>query len=532
MDLLLDVNVVMDYCVPRVSWSSQVRDALEHCSANGRRIWLYAGSSQTMLHRLFDELRQIHPDMPNCEIMQIAKCRLSDFAQDKHWLAALADEGDVFDTEDPENEQLLRSLDRFAPETVVLLTRDATLLENNPKRTISPRQYCQRPIADSSLNLIDLRAQQDAIRLTMEKRIHRVLHHNQYVLGPEVCELEEMLAAYVGVKHCIAVSSGTDALLVAMMALGVGAGDEVITTPFTFISTGEMIALLGAKPIFVDIDMRTYAINANLIEAAITDRTKAIVPVSLYGQCADFDAINAIAAKHVLPVIEDAAQSFGATYKGRRSCALSTIGITSFFPSKPLGGYGDGGALFTNDTALAKAMREIRIHGQDKRYHHSRIGINSRLDTVQAAVLLAKFECFPHEVDHRQRIGHQYTNLIDEQMGALGDGLRIVPPYVAKGNTSVYAQYTIQVDARDVVTKLLNKIGVPTAIHYPVPLSLQAAFESYGYRQGDFPIAEVVAKRVMSLPMGAYMSRRDQVRIVSAVMDAVSDSTSWGESNL
>lgn len=269
---------------------------------------------------------------------------------------------------------------------------------------------------------IDLKAQYEAIKPQVQARINQVLEHGQYIMGPEVIELEEKLAAYVGVKHCISASSGTDTLLIAMMALGIGSGDEVITTPFTFIATGEMIALLGAKPVFVDIDPKTYNIDPSKIAAAISHKTKAIMPVSLYGQCADMDEINVIANQHGLPVIEDAAQSFGATYKGRKSCALSTIGSTSFFPSKPLGGYGDGGALFTNDDTLAKAMKEIRVHGQDRRYHHPRIGINGRLDTLQAAILLAKLERFDWEVQQRQKVGAGYTAMLSQQCPG------VVPP--------------------------------------------------------------------------------------------------------
>src|SRR3954447_14835097 len=258
------------------------------------------------------------------------------------------------------------------------------------------------------MNFIDLKAQYERIREPLNARIQKVLEHGQYILGPETVELERRLAQFVGAKHCIAASSGTDTLLIALMALDIGAGDEVITSPFTFIATGEMIALSGATPVFVDIDRRTYNIDPAKIERAITSRTKAIMPVSLYGQCADFDAINAIARKHKLPVIEDAAQSFGAYYKGKASCAVSEIGSTSFFPSKPLGAYGDGGALFTDDDHLAKLMREIRVHGQDRRYHHPRLGINGRLDSLQAAVLLAKMEVFEDEVQARIKVGARY----------------------------------------------------------------------------------------------------------------------------
>lgn len=361
-----------------------------------------------------------------------------------------------------------------------------------------------------SIPFIDLKTQYKILKPQIQARINAVLEHGQYIMGPEVKELEERLAAYVGVKHCITASSGTDTLLIAMMALGIGPGDEVITTPFTFVATGEMIALIGAKPAFVDIDPRTYNLDPAKIEASITHRTKAIMPVSLYGQCADMDVINAIAAKYKLPVIEDAAQSFGATYKGKRSCALSTIGSTSFFPSKPLGGYGDGGALFTDDDALAEAMKEIRVHGQDRRYHHPRIGINGRLDTLQAAILLAKLDRFNWEVEQRQKIGARYTEL-------LAGNSKLVTPYIELHNTSVYAQYTVQTNDRDALVKKLNVSGIPTAVHYPIPLHLQPVFANLGFKVGDFPISEAAGKRVMSLPMGPHLSAMQQQAIVSSL---------------
>lgn len=368
----------------------------------------------------------------------------------------------------------------------------------------------------SMIPFIDLKIQFRALEPGIRARIDRVLEHGQFIMGPEVGELEERLAAYVGTRHCIAASSGTDTLLIAMMALGIGRGDEVITTPFSFIATGEMIALLGATPVFVDIDAASYNIDPAKIETAIGPRTRAIMPVSLYGQCADMDAINAIAQRHGLPVIEDAAQSFGASYRGHRSCGLSTIGSTSFFPSKPLGGYGDGGALFTDDDYLAKAMREIRVHGQDRRYHHPRIGINGRLDTLQAAVLLAKLERFDWEVERRQGVGAGYTALIAE---ACPD---VVTPCIAPGNISVFAQYTIQVDDRDAIASRLGEAGVPTAIHYPVPLHRQPALQSLHAGRGDLPVADAIAKRVLSLPMGPDLSDADRRRIVAALAAAVS----------
>ena len=368
------------------------------------------------------------------------------------------------------------------------------------------------------MDFIDLKTQYRRIKPSVDARIARVLEHGQYVMGPEVTELEKVLAGYCGSKHCIAVSSGTDALLIALMALGVKAGDEVITSPFTFFATAEMIALIGARPVFVDIDPRTWNLDPSRIEAAITARTRAIMPVSLYGQCADFDAINAIARRHGLPVIEDAAQSFGATYKGRRSNALPSVGATSFFPSKPLGCYGDGGALFTDDDAVAQLMREIRVHGQDRRYHHPRLGLTARLDAIQAAVLLAKMEIFGDEVAARTRVAATYERLIVEAFGRDG---AVRAPYVEPHNTSVYAQYTIEVDQREIVETRMKQAGVPTAVHYPIALHEQPAFEYLGQGVGSFPVSEAAARRVISLPMHPYLAEEQQRKVVSALKEGV-----------
>lgn len=355
---------------------------------------------------------------------------------------------------------------------------------------------------------IDLATQQGKIKLDLDRRITDVLAHGKFILGPEVKELEERLADYVGVKHCIACANGTDALLIALMGLGIGRGDEVITTAFTYVATGEVIARLGATPIFVDIDERTYNLDPAKIESAITSKTKAIMPVSLYGQCADFDAINAVAEKHHLPVIEDGAQSFGATYKGRRSCGLSTIGCTSFFPTKPLGCYGDGGAIFTDDDELAKAMDMIHKHGQDRRYHHVRMGLNSRLDTLQAAVLLAKLEIFDEEVKLRGKIGAKYSKLLENVPG-------VIMPHIEPHNTSVYAQYTVRVQNREAVQAKLKESGIPTAVHYPIPLNQQPMFDYLQQGDGSVPIAEKVAKEVMSLPMSAWVKDEDMKYVLN-----------------
>jgi len=359
------------------------------------------------------------------------------------------------------------------------------------------------------MQFIDLKAQYSALKESIDNRIHAVLDHGQYIMGPEVKELEEKLAAYTGSRHCITVSSGTEALLISLMALGIKPGDEVITTPFSFIATAEVIVLLGAKPVFVDIEPETCNMNAALIEAKITERTKAIMPVSLYGQPADMDEINAVADKHGLPVIEDAAQSFGATYKGRKSCNLSTIGCTSFFPSKPLGCYGDGGAIFTNDDELAQAMREIRVHGQSRRYVHTRIGVGGRMDTLQCAIVLAKLERFDWEVEQRLQIGARYNKLL------AGTGVVVQ----RDDRTSVFAQYTVFVKDREKVQAALKEVGIPTAVHYPVPMHQQPAY-AHVSDADSCPLSVEAAAHVVSLPMGADLDEASQDKVVAALLAA------------
>jgi UDP-2-acetamido-2-deoxy-ribo-hexuluronate aminotransferase len=356
------------------------------------------------------------------------------------------------------------------------------------------------------MDFIDLKTQYAALRDGVNARIQRVLDHGQYVMGPEVREMEEQLERYTGAKHCVSVASGTEALLIALMALEVKPGDEVITTPFTFAAPAEMIALLGATPVYVDVEEDTANIDAARIEAAVTPRTRAILPVSLYGQPADMDAINAVAARHRLPVIEDAAQSFGATCQGRRSGHLSAIGCTSFFPSKPLGCYGDGGAIFTDEDALARAMRDIRVHGQAQRYRHTRIGVGGRMDTIQCAVVLAKLERFGWELERRAAIGARYDALLPPAVRTL----KIRP-----GRSSVYAQYTVRAKNRDALGAALKAQGIPTAVHYPLALHQQPAYARD--RAASFPAAEALAREVISLPMHADLDPATQDRIVAAV---------------
>lgn len=367
-----------------------------------------------------------------------------------------------------------------------------------------------------TISFIDLKAQQQAIYPQIMERIQGVLAHGKYIMGPEIQELEARLAAYVGVKHAISCSSGTDALLMPLLAYGVGPGDAIITTPFTFIATAEVIQLLGATPVFVDIDPKTFNIDPKTLAEITTDmernprtahlKPKGIIPVDLFGQPADYDRINDVAKQHGLFVLEDAAQSFGSTYKGRRAGSLADVVATSFFPAKPLGGYGDGGAIFTNDDELAAALRSIRVHGQGThKYENVRIGINGRLDTLQAAILLAKLEIFDQEVAARQEVANRYNE-------ALKDVVDV--PYVAPECTSVWAQYSVLSDQKAELRKNLKDAAIPTAIYYPVPLHLQGAFKHLGHQPGDFPHSEAASARIFSLPMHPYLGEEEQDQII------------------
>ena len=509
--LILDVNVIIDLWLEKRSFL-ETRALFKHCESNGSKLWVTAASLTTLdyvVRRAFkhnglspETIAEIIPQLIQELLAKVGILTNYGYEQAKIYAGS----------SDFEDAQIAASARSLSGQPCCIVTEDKTfdtldeIQKKSPKEAVEWVLHAENSSSQkANIAFIDLAAQQTRIRPALEQGIEKILRHGRYIMGAEVAELEERLADYVAVQHAIGVSSGTDALLIAMMALGIGRDDEVITTPFSFIATAETIALLGAKPVFVDICPDTYNIDPARIEAAITSQTKAIMPVSLYGQCADFDAINTIAERHRLPVIEDGAQSFGATYKGRQSCGLSTIGCTSFFPSKPLGGYGDGGACFTNDNELAKAMREIRVHGQDRRYHHPLIGINGRLDTLQAAVLLAKLDIFPDEVKARAEIGARYSEKLKDAVGI---------PFIAPHNTSVYAQYTIQVDAREIVLKQLKEAEIPTAVHYPVPLNRQPALQC----DKQFEQSEYAANRVMSLPMHPYFPESDQDRVIEAIL--------------
>ncbi len=360
------------------------------------------------------------------------------------------------------------------------------------------------------LPFIDLKTQYETYKDEINKEVLGVMESTQFIFGPQVTKLEESLAKFTGSKHAISCSSGTDSLILALLALDIKAGDEIITTPFTFIATAEVIALLGAVPVFVDICDMNYNIDFTLIEEKITAKTKAIMPVSLYGQTANMDKINEIAKKHNLPVIEDACQSFGAEFNGKKSCNLSTIGCTSFFPSKPLGCYGDGGAIFCNDDALAQKIRSILNHGQGKRYEHKYIGINGRMDAMQAAILNVKLNHFEDEIKKRLEIGSRYSELLENSE-------ELKTPFVFEDRTCVYAQYSVLCKDREALSKKLNDAGIPTAVHYPIPLHLQEAFAYLGGKKGDYPVSERIGKSIMSLPMSPFLTQEQQDMVVKAI---------------
>jgi len=497
-NFLIDLNIIFDNYnhLRRAKFPESIEIFNHFKNKDNYQAYISSSSLDNLAFIKQAELKREVPDLTNKQIRIIVEEFIKDVLKSVKLAKTPAYLNIDFDDLELEDCQVIASAIAI---NAKVITRDEGMLKKYPNLSITPEQFLLQYSANrAKIDFINLKKQYINIQAQIEKQMDDVLNNTAFIMGDKVGLLEQKLADYVGVKHCISVSSGTDALLIAMMALGIKQGDEVITTPFSFIATAETIVLLGAKPVFVDIDPRTYNIDPKQIEAAITPKTKAIMPVSLYGQCADFDAIN----KYNIPVIEDAAQSFGATYKGQKSCSLSTIGCTSFFPSKPLGGYGDGGACFTNDDNLAKIMREIRVHGQDKRYHHARIGINGRMDTLQAAILLAKLDIFPQEVEARKRIGQTYTEALKDI---------VTTPYIEPDNTSVYAQYTIQVDNREELQQKLKEQGIPTAVHYPIPLNKQPAFAHL--ETSNCSVAEKVSERVISLPMHPYINDSIQTKI-------------------
>jgi UDP-2-acetamido-2-deoxy-ribo-hexuluronate aminotransferase len=361
------------------------------------------------------------------------------------------------------------------------------------------------------IDFANLNLQYQKYKADIDANIQAVLNKSNYIMGEEIRELERALEAFTGAKHAITCSSGTDALLLAMMAMDIQPDDEIITTPFTFIATAETIALMKAKPVFVDIESDTFNIDSELIEAAITNKTKAIIPVSLYGQPADIDAIQAIADKHNLKVIIDGAQSFGSTYNDKMDSNLGDISITSFFPAKPLGCYGDGGAVFTNNNKYSEKIKMMRLHGQNRRYHHKYIGMGGRLDTIQAAILLAKLPYYTQELLARQQVAQYYTSVLSDSS--------LKTPVIKSSRSSVWAQYTVRANNRDALQVKLKNNGIPTAVHYPIPLHLQECFQYLNYKQGDFPMSEKSSNEVMSLPINSFLTTSQINYITSKIQE-------------
>ena len=505
---VLDGSLIVASCMKTGAHS--VPTWLEEALSEGHRFWVYVGQLQSMRTDLTRRLTESGADQPEAT----ATSRLVSFLSRCQWLAALAEDGDVLAEVDLIGAQLRKAAAR--------LDGDSGILTDDPQRIALGKPFCsvaqlqERSTSSDGIAFIDLASQQDRIRPALESALHRVLHHGRYIQGPEIEALEKRLADYVGVEHCVGVSSGTDALLIALMALGIGPGDEIITTAFSFAATAEVILLLGARPVYVDIDPVTFNIDVSLIEEKINARTRAILPVGLYGQCPDFPAMRLIARQHGLALIEDAAQSFGATQDGVRSGNLGTIGATSFFPAKPLGAYGDAGACFTNDADLMTRLRELRDHGQSRRYHHVRLGINARMASIQAAVLLQKLAVFDDELVMRQRAAKCYQTLLEGSADAVGMTL----PVVAPGNTSSWAQYTVQVGCRDQVQAALSQRGVPTAVHYPAPIPVQPAMVD---SSGQYPVSARSAQCVLSLPMHPYLNSATQQRIAEQLIQVVKE---------
>ena len=535
-NLVFDVNVILDLWLTRRPEADLrlIASLLRACRQGSAHGWVVSSSLHVLEYLAVRQFKSegVAPADAKQTVRQLLTTLLRDlkplscfgFHQDQALLART----------DLEDAQIVIAATQLQGATAIVTNDKRFDITGTTLTQLKPTEaptWLQAPLPQGTLDFIDLKTQQDALRPHLERNLHRVLHHGQYILGPEVRELEERLAAYTGAKHCITVASGTEALLISLMALGVGPGDEVITTPFTFVATAEVIVLVGATPVFVDIEPETGNIDATLIEAKIGPRTKAIMPVSLYGQPADMDAINAIAARHgQLPVIEDAAQSFGATYRGRKSGNLSTLGCTSFFPSKPLGCYGDGGAIFTSDDALAQACREIRVHGQSKRYVHTRIGVGGRMDTLQSAIVLAKLDRFDQEIAQRQAVARRYHELLATEehgkYGKHGQNETTTPsvpfrvlPWPKQDRTSVFAQYTLRVQDRDARQARLHAAGIPTAVHYPVPLNEQPAY-AHLCCPDCTPVAQQLAREVMSLPMHPDLSETDQQHIFTALQAA------------
>ena len=540
-NLILDVDIILDVLAGKTSHALSSAEPWEDAVRHGYRLWVVAATLPAMIRAIEQGIGQRPEDVDGTsDVPSVRGIRqaLKNLLAPVEILSSYAFEAkDVLDGGDPEKTFILRAADTLGGETLIL-SRDQTFMKQDD-RVISPEAFLRllsiSPDPDS-LPFIDLKAQQAHILPALEERIRGVLRHGQYILGPEIRELEEKLADYAGVHHAITCSSGTDALLMGLMAYGVGPGDAVFTSPFTFIATAEVISLVGATPVFVDIDPQSFNMDPEFLSKAVQAvregdpgihvlprvqglaakplRPKGIIAVDLFGLPADYRKINAIAKEQGLFVIEDAAQSFGAEYHGRKACSLAPVGCTSFFPAKPLGCYGDGGAIFTDDEELAKKMDSIRVHGmRGDKNRNARIGLNARMDTLQAAVLLPKLELLPSELEARNRVADRYTE-------RLASNRTLVKPRVPSGLKSAWAQYSILSDLRQAIQDALRTDGIPSVVYYPTPLHLQTAFAGLGYGRGDFPVSERVSQRILSLPMHPYLSEREIDRITNIISRA------------
>lgn len=524
MNVLIDTDIIIDICTKRQPYFTKSDTAYTLAKDNGYRIWIYTGSLQTLYFEIVSEIKKstinLGKQIPLSKIKKQARESLRSLSQSINWLAALSEDGDVFSDSNPIICQLVKAFGRLG-ENALLITRNDELLKKNEK-AISTENFISKFKSKElrSIPFIDLAAQQDLLRDGLERKIHNVLHHGQYILGPEIRELEKELTRYVGVKHAITCSSGTDALLMPLMAFGIGPGDAVFTTPFTFIATAEVISLLGATPVFVDIDSRTFNLDPEKLREAIHRvkkdtnlRPRGVIPVDLFGLPAEYDIIMSIAEESQLFVLEDAAQGFGGVYKQRKAGSLAHVATTSFFPAKPLGAYGDGGAIFTDDDGLAEKLISLRVHGKGShKYENVRIGLNGRFDTLQAALLIPKLGLFPEELKKRQQVAEKYTQNIKNT------SLKLQCPFIPSHLKSAWAQYSILADRRNFIQEELKKERIPTVVYYPTPLHLQPAFSNLGYAEGDFPVSEMVSRRIFSLPMSPYL-QEEQSKIIIEVLN-------------
>jgi len=511
MKIMFDNDVLIDLFTNKINSAEQIQWIVDFAKKSKIPCFMYSGSTQLLYHGIADILYT--DDQDESVALKKAAELLDKAKQTFLWWPALSEDSDVFDSDLPEENQLLRAFNRMG-ENALFVTRNENLLKREDN-AVAPEEFLlvyEKQHLSRKIEFCDLSAQLDTFRPQMERAILDVVNSTRYIKGPSVALLENELSEYLDNEvETIACGSGTDALLIAMMALYVRPGDQIIVPDFTFIATAEVISLAGAEPVFCDVDSKTYNLDSSKIESLITDRTVGIVAVSLFGQCADLDEINSIASKHGLWVIEDAAQSFGAVYKGKKSCTITKIATTSFFPAKPLGCYGDGGAIFTSDSNLADKMRIILNHGQSKRYHHSVIGVNGRMDTIQAAVVSVKLKNFDHEIQLRRSVANRYSKLLKGTVEI---------PVILDHNLSVWAQYTVQHDEREKLRQRLSDAGIPTAVHYPVPLHRQKAF-SYLSDNKSTPVTEKVSERVFSLPMHPFLSEESIEYITAEIQKAL-----------